>query len=367
MDSNHKRNLFVDFLAISFGISAWAGITGTYLQLPQIIQRAPEGENLPSYIVILIQSGNIVSLLYIIYEKWSPFRFDDANLIYLTLCSGCLAALFMAFFYNTTINIGGMQRSIPLFIFTYMFAIVGCLSSVLFLPYMGRFRGIYLVTYMFGQGLNGLLTSILSLIQGIGMPKCVKNTITNITSIHYTDSYFEPKIYFLLIFVLLLFSLFAFYLLNTLDTCKKEHASINQNQTNIEPNTVKANGNEYQTIPTSAFSLSFISFYYLMITLSVISFLSYGFFPAIMAFSCESYSFSAYHFSTTLVAIANPLACLISLYVSRPAVRDIIILSMLTTVCIVYILITAVKSPTPPFHQLAFGSYLIVCCISSII
>ncbi|XP_031620023.1 solute carrier family 52, riboflavin transporter, member 3-B-like [Contarinia nasturtii] len=360
MDSNHRRNYFVDFLAMSFGIAAWAGVTGTFLQLPQITQTAPEGENLPAYIAILTQSGNIVSLLYIIYEKWSPVRFDDANLIYLTLSIGCFAALFMAFFYDTTIYVGGIYRSIPLLVCTFMFAIVGCLSSVLFMPFMGRFRGIYLVTYMFGQGLNGLLTSVLSLIQGIGTPKCVTNTITNITAVHYTESHFDSKIYFLLIFALLLFSSFAFFLLNTMETCKSEYASIETNQKEIETNTVNGKANDYQAIPTNTFSLTSVNFYYLMITLSVISFLTYGFFPGIMAYSCDPYGFSAYHLASTLLSIANPVACLFSLYISRPSVRDVIVLSTLTTVCIVYIFITALQGPTPPFHTLAFGSYLII-------
>lgn len=361
MDTAHhrKRNIFVDILAICFGVSAWAGITGTYLQLPQIVQTAPEGWNLPSYIVILTQSGNIASLIYIIYEKWSSVKFDDGNLIYITLGISCLAAILMAFFYQSTINIDGEERSIPLFIFTGMFAIVGCLSSVLFMPYMGRFHGVYLVAYMFGQGLNGLLTSVLSLIQGVGAPECVKSNTTNETTIQYSEPLFEPKIYFLFVFALLAVSSFAFFLLNTLESCKKEYC-VTENQETIDSATANGQPNGYQSIPSNTFTLSSSNFYYLMIVLGAVSFLTYGVFPGLQSYSCMSYGSSAYHLSTTFSSIANPLACLFSLYFSRPAVHRITILFTLTAICSAYIVLTALESPTPPFYTLAIGKYLIV-------
>lgn len=64
--------------------------------------------------------------------------------------------------------------------------------------------------------------------------------------------------------------------------------------------------------------------------------------------------------ATTFSSIANPLACLVSLYFSRPAVHGITTMFTLTSICSAYIVITAVTSPTPPLHKLAIGNYLIV-------
>lgn len=77
----------------------------------------------------------------------------------------CIAAICMAFFYQTTAVIGGQQHSVALLGISFFLALIGWTSSVLFMPYMGRFREIYLVTYMVGEGLSGFYTSILSLIQ----------------------------------------------------------------------------------------------------------------------------------------------------------------------------------------------------------
>lgn len=48
--STGKRNIFVDALAILFGISSWIGVTSIFLQLPLIVSTAPEGWSLPSYL-----------------------------------------------------------------------------------------------------------------------------------------------------------------------------------------------------------------------------------------------------------------------------------------------------------------------------
>lgn len=147
-----RRNIFVDILSILFGISSWIGVTSTFLQLPLLISSAPEGWKLASYIVITVQMANIGSLAYVMYQKYSPKKIDDGLLIYITLSIGCVSAICMAFFYEHTIEINGNPHSVALLIFTLMFALVGCLSSVLFMPYMGRFRECYLVSYMLGMG-----------------------------------------------------------------------------------------------------------------------------------------------------------------------------------------------------------------------
>lgn len=368
MDSNKKRNLFVDALVMTFGVSAWIGITATFLQLPQIVQTAPEGWNLPSYIVILTQSGNIVLLIYVIYDKWCAVKVDDSYLIYITLGIGCLAAILMAFLYQRTIFIDGEYRSIPLFIFTGMFAIVGCLSSVLFMPFMGRFRSIYLVTYMFGQGLNGLLSSVLSLIQGVGSTECNNSTDYNVPNSSLTkepvhvEPLFQPRIYFLFVFLILGLSTLAFILLNTMEICKKELSATDAFQTssNGAANGLDVNLNGYQSIPTNAVYLSSVNFVYLVLLVGAIAFLNYGLLPGLQSFSCLSYGATAYHLATSLSSIANPVACLINLYISKPSVRQITALSVLTAILSTYILLTAAQSPTPLLYSTKYGSYLIV-------
>lgn len=352
-DNHGAGNYFVDILIIFFGISAWIGITGIYLQLPQIVDTAPEAWKLPSYIVIIVQCGNIASLAYVIYDRYSSIRFDDSNLIYFTLFIGCLAAILMAFLYQNTTIINGEPKSIALMTFAFMFAMVGCLSSVLFMPFMGRFRECYLITYMFGQGLNGFISSIVSLIQGVGTMECKNDTLpANATNADTSEPLFGPEAYFLFVFVVMLMSSISFLLLNKLDVCKKEWINTDNRSIN--------SAHDYENIATNVDESTSFNFYYLMILIGVISFSNYGILPGIQSYSCLPYGASAYHLSTTFSSIANPLACLIAMYFTTSSIHWITVQFLISVALTIMILFTALESPTPPLASEISGRIIIV-------
>lgn len=198
-----QRVIRVDILAMLFGIGSWIGVNAVYLQLPLIVAHAPEGWNLPSYLVVIVQSGNIGPLLYTLLQRYSATRFNDVYLIYAVKIMACIAAICMAFFYEATAVVGGQEHSVALLGIAFFFALIGCTSSVLFMPYMGRFREIYLVTYMVGEGLSGFYTSILSLIQGVGgMGECVPSNSTDGGAElveYFSPPRFETRLFFLLV------------------------------------------------------------------------------------------------------------------------------------------------------------------------
>lgn len=227
-----KRNLFVDTLALLFGMSSWIGVTSSYLQLPLIMVSIPEGSSMPTYMTVVVQSSNIISFAYVFFQKYSPKKLNDAYLIYITMTMGCLTAIGMAFFHQNTIQINGSEQSVAYLIFVFLFATLGTMSSVLFLPFMGRFRECYLVSYMCGQGMNGMFVSILTLIQGIGLIECIPPNSTTIHSNnginfikHIPSVRFGTKTFFLLVALFLILCTIAFVLLNNLDVCKSELAA----------------------------------------------------------------------------------------------------------------------------------------------
>lgn len=359
-----KRNLFVDFLAILFGIGSWVGVTSAYLQLPLIVATAPEGWSLPSYLSITVQSANIVSITYVLYQKYSPKKFNDGHLIYITLCIGCIAAISMAFLYQHTIEIGGRQRSIAMLTFTFMFAVVGCLSSVLFMPYMGRFREIYLVTYLFGQGLNGSLSSVLALIQGVGgTPECIPNNSTDGPPFikYIPPPLFGPKIYFLFVFAILLLSTIAFILLNKLSVCKNEYAAgsiANGNEYHYD-NSEKTT-DSYGQIPDDVRNLSSFNYTYLMIVIVGVTAIGNGILPGLQSFSSLPYGSIVYLLSATMSTISNPMACSLAMFMPHTSIRNIRILSISALIIAIYIFFVALNSPYPPLLDSVFGSILIV-------
>ena len=64
-----NRKLIVDVLALLFGLGAWIGINGIYVQLPLLVNTSPEGWTLPAYMVMLVQIANLGPILYTLYVK----------------------------------------------------------------------------------------------------------------------------------------------------------------------------------------------------------------------------------------------------------------------------------------------------------
>lgn len=229
---------------------------------------------------------------------------------------------------------------------------------------MGRFREIYLVTYLCGQGLNGFLSSILALIQGVGgTPECIPNNSTDGPPFikYIPPPLFGPKIFYAFVFAVMLFSFIAFILLNNLAMAKKEHAA----------GTV-AEGNEYHyefsektkdnfgAIPDDVRNLSKFNKFYLMGCVFFICFLANGVFPGLQSYSCLPYGPKSYHLAVTMAAVANPLACFIAMFMPHTSIRNIRILSTGALVLAVYIFTVAVQSPYPPLVDSFIGKFLIV-------
>lgn len=135
------------------GIGSWIGINSLWIQLPLLVNVLPESWYLASYLVIIIQIANIGPLAYAIVQKVFPI--PDSFIIYVLLVVGVVAGFLMAFYYGITAVMFGQERSVVFFAIVFGFALVGCTSSVLFMPYFGRFRDIYLITYLIGEGLSG--------------------------------------------------------------------------------------------------------------------------------------------------------------------------------------------------------------------
>lgn len=203
-----NRNVRVDLLAVLFGIGSWICVNSMFIQLPLIVSKAPEGWSLPSYLSIIIQLGNIGPLCYTLFQKYSPRKLKDSYVIYVIYVIGCTASILMAFLFERTAMVGGESRSVALLALGFCFALVGCTSSVLFMPYMGRFREIYLITYLIGEGLSGFLSSIMALIQGVGgAPECRLVDPDSTEYIKYTSPpRFETREFFIFVFAVMIVS-----------------------------------------------------------------------------------------------------------------------------------------------------------------
>uniref|UniRef100_A0A1A9WB73 Riboflavin transporter n=1 Tax=Glossina brevipalpis TaxID=37001 RepID=A0A1A9WB73_9MUSC len=323
-----NRNLIVDMLAIFFGIGTWVGINGTFIQLPLLVEIAPEGWSLPSYLSVMVQFGNLGPLIYTLMHNKSIK--SDTILIYGLLILGTISALLTAFFYSETAIIFGEEHSIALFVLTFLTAINACSSSVLFMPYMGRFKEIYLVTYFIGEGLSGLLPSVVALIQGIGITECILTNGTTSEGENIYEKYtpppsFDTKVFFIFIFTMCTASCVGFFLLDRLKLAKKEYANVRvihgNNYVYDETETKRTSSRNIDTTDNDdndhQSNLTSKQYIFMLFLIGAICFFANGVFNSIQSYSCLPYGSDAYHLSATLSVIANPVACFLAIFLGR--------------------------------------------------
>lgn len=373
-----NRSALVDVLAIFFGVGTWIGINSLWIQLPLLVNVLPESWYLASYLVIIIQVANIAPVLYTLIQKFWPI--PDRFYIYILLIIGVIAGVLMSMYYSITAEVLGQERSVVFFSIVFGFALVGCTSSVLFMPYFGRFRDIYLVTYLIGEGLSGLLPGILGLIQGVGgNAQCVLNNSTNPDDRKYIEYYppprFSTQTFFIIISSLSIAALIAFILLDQLKSVRNEYcASVTQiahgnkyryrhephSDSEVAEKSSNDNISEKPIDGERIKKLSVFNYRGLLTLLGAVCMFVNAIFPSVMPFGTLPYGNVTYHLSVTLSSIANPLACFIAVFITGTSIRNIITLSVISIPFIVYSLVIAVLSPNPPMIGNPIGEVLIV-------
>ncbi|XP_052079705.1 solute carrier family 52, riboflavin transporter, member 3-B-like [Mytilus californianus] len=223
-------NIIVFLLVVLFGIGSWVDINGMFVETPVFVQHLPEGWKLPSYFSIITQMANIgpifISVLYIVSKKYIWERVA----VYAVLCTGAASCFLLSFFWKETTVIAGDLHSTALLVLHFSLSLTDCTTSVLFLPFMATFKRQYMSSYFIGEGLSGLIPSVVALCQGVGQLTCknvsIYNKTANSTSYSVQPVYhsirFTVEEFFYFLFTMLVISILSFTILNYTSYCKKE-------------------------------------------------------------------------------------------------------------------------------------------------
>lgn len=388
----------VYILVILFGMGSWVAVNGLWVELPILVDRAVEGWTLSSYLVIIIQVANIGPLLYTIVHKLAPNKFHEKHGVFLLVVIGSIACLLLVFLWKDTSYIGGYKHSTGLLFAVFLLSLVDCTSSVVFLPYMSIFKPQYISALYFGEGLSGLVPSLVALGQGVGKTICVNKTkivnqTMNITKLEeeYVQPNFPVENFFYFLFSIMIICGLSFALLNYLPYCKKEHVS---SDSDIASQAKFVNGHstrnawKYEQFdnPTedneqaddisdhdlgsrcevsvdntaSCFKLTKTKFIYLLVLIAIINALTNGVLPAIQSYACIPYGSETYHLVATLSIIANPLACAAAFFLPVLSAKIISSTTSVGTALSIYILVLAAHSPNPPLVGQVSGSVLVI-------
>ncbi|XP_045187450.2 solute carrier family 52, riboflavin transporter, member 3-B-like [Mercenaria mercenaria] len=379
MDCFPSVKIPVYILVILFGMGSWVAINGMWVELPILVDQSPEGWSLPSYITIIAQIANVGPLLYILVNKVAPNEFNEKHGVFIIVVLGTTACLLLVFFWKDTSYVGGVKHSTGLLVSTFLLSLVDCTSSVVFLPYMSIFKPQYISALYIGEGLSGLVPSLVAIGQGVGKTICVNKTVnftTNETEIvaEYNPPHFPVEDFFYFLFSIMIICGLAFSLLHYLPYCKEEHVSLNADVSS-EVRFRNADSPSYSysefrneeselqcsiSVTDNSVVISRRKFITLLVQVAFINALTNGVLPSVSSYATIPYGDQAYHLSATLSSIANPLTCLVAFFL--PVLSMWVIGStVLTGFGIgIYVLIIAAESPTPPMAGEDIGAVIIV-------
>lgn len=378
-------SLLTHLLACLLGMGSWVSINGLWVELPLIVPQIPEAWYLPSYLSVIIQMANIGPLFVTLMHRFRPGALNETAVIYVIIGLGTVATFLLGFFWKETVVVAGVVRSVPLLVLTFFLAAVDCTSSVTFLPFMMRLKSQYLTTYYIGEGVSGLLPSLVALIQGAGVVHCINSTqavnytlnipngsVTSDLLAQYQPANFSTEVFFFFLSAMMLVCLGAFLLLNYHPSVAREQPNsrytngVKQKTKNRELVEQKPMMDPYRPEnqkPRSSFgtgSYSWMEVFYIFGILVWVNALSNTVLPSVQSYSCMPYGNNAYHLSASLAALSNPVACFIAMFLPIRSLLFMGALTLIGTGVAVYIMIMAVLSPCPLLVNDTSGGVIIV-------
>lgn len=356
------HNYWISFLCVLFGLGTWLPVNAVYSQLPIFVQFAPEGWNLPSYISLLIQCANIAPLLwYFFHDK---FIRKQSIIICFFLSLGTVSLFCLAFTYRIQYLILGTMHSIYFFLFTFCVALVGCVSSVLFLPFMNKLPELYLVPYFIGEGLSGLIPSVIALVQGVGRDqKCVNITTPTGVKLEKVaeEPYFGSTLFLVISGCFMLLSTLSFFYLNYVSNFIQPPTSVSDFiQLPVDSSESPKQQRSNSVTSITPINLTKTLFAVLLLAQTLINCFSNGILPSIQSYSCLPYGREAYHWSVNLNQIINPIIIYSAFYLPVISLRVLAACGAVQIMCLVYELLTAFTSPVPPLVGTTVGVVFIV-------
>ncbi|CAN7997768.1 unnamed protein product [Ixodes hexagonus] len=370
--TSHRRPV-VDLLCVVYGLSSWLAITGIWMELPVLVHILPEGWALSSSLTLTIQLANVSTVIYALTRICfnGPRSLAVANHTMMAIGTAACAVLVCS--WKRTVAIAGKDVSLVLMVAAFSLSIVDCTSSVVYLPFVGRFKEVYMTSFLIGEGLGGLVPSFVALAQGLDGPECVNRSVIDPvngsvrfeTVLEVGATHFGPEIFFGVLLLLMVASWLAFVLLNECRTYKATRlvSDTTQVRLHIAPTEEPLQEKPVELVPTkqrAQHRMNKTRYISLLLIQGWSSLLSFGFLPSLQSYSCLPYGSEVLHLSVTLCGIAYPVACMAAMFVSLRKQAHLNLMSLVGTLLSAYITVTAVMSPSPPLVDTSVGNVLIV-------
>ena len=181
-------------------ISYWLLLNGLHAEEPLLVLDLPEGQAVPSYMVLLEQIGVLAGGVFVACHHLTSWRPSEWRMVAVFITVSLVTALPLAFLWDSTTLVGNQPHSLVLFIMVIILGIVSNLSSVVYPTLMSYFKPQYISSLYLGQASSSMVTGLVGLLQGVGETKCFNNSETKTvmsTSEPYTSinvTYFSTEV-----------------------------------------------------------------------------------------------------------------------------------------------------------------------------
>lgn len=100
------------------------------MELPLLVQRLPEGWNLPSYLSVVIQLANIGPFSYTLLNNYFPRHVTEKRAIYFVMGIGLASTLLLGLFWQETSFVAGANHSTALLGTNYLQKSINILPKI---------------------------------------------------------------------------------------------------------------------------------------------------------------------------------------------------------------------------------------------
>ena len=362
MKFRQEKNFYATaVLLVIFALSTWLDVNGVWVELPLIVNQAPEGWALPSNLTLAIALSNIGPLILMLLKVIFKERLNERIFIYVEIIVGIVSCALIAEFWNRTTFFAGARRSLFFLILVFLLGTLDTTSTVTYADYMKRYDSQLLNALYLGESLTSLLPSILATIQGVGGEAICRE---NSTYPEYSQPRFSVRIYFWIFVIIIVASLIAFVILEYSRISESFRVRSTDYSTRDSSSYELSTQNELKSISSSATRTMSKKLYFGLLAIAFFSsIVLFGILPAIGTYAVLPYSQRAYYISSLILPVSNPLSVLVGLFISSSLkFLPILILFLLATAGSIYVLVVALLSPCPPLHDTIPGAILIIAC-----
>jgi riboflavin transporter 2 len=356
-----------------------------------MVHLLPEGWNLPSYVMASMQLAIITPIIYALVNKFFPgdIQRREIVMIYIIMGVGITSLTMLVFFWKSTVNFAGADRSLASLILIFSLSMVDTTSCIVYLPYMSRFKEEYIPAYIAGEEASGLITGMVGFIQGSGGEAICNNATVEryneTTGQNYTEhtieiGHREPRfsveVFFVIVILVMLISMASFTFLNFTSYAKsekvgkfgfmkeKEMVELNGNAQDFPPLINEENEDEPKKNDMLAEYVEPVMPRNKLLVLGGLQMWNalfiFGVYPSVLSYSCLPYSPLTYTLVMRLICVVNPAAAILSMFIQAKNPRTLILIVASSSVVASYHIVLASLSPDPPLEHYTIGAVIAV-------